>query len=66
MQRVEEIPFESMRKLMTTVHKFGNKYRVITKGAPDVLIKRCTQIAGADFMSARAGTRPTPTCNRKK
>ena len=41
MQRVEEIPFESTRKLMTTIHKVGNKYRVITKGAPDVLIKRC-------------------------
>ena len=29
---------------MTTIHKFGNKYRVITKGAPDVLIKRCTEM----------------------
>ena len=42
MERIEEIPFESTRKMMTTIHKFGNKYRMITKGAPDVLIKRCS------------------------
>lgn len=42
--KVNELPFDSTRKLMTTIHKFGNKYRVITKGAPDVLIDRCTRI----------------------
>lgn len=36
-----EIPFESSRKLMTTIHKLDNGYRIITKGAPDILIKRC-------------------------
>lgn len=41
--KVNEIPFDSNRKLMTTIHKFGNKYRVITKGAPDVLIDKCTK-----------------------
>ncbi|MEG1204462.1 MAG: HAD-IC family P-type ATPase [Clostridia bacterium] len=40
--RVSEIPFNSTRKLMTTIHKVGNKYRVITKGAPDTLIKKCS------------------------
>ncbi len=39
--RVADIPFDSERKLMTTVHKVGNKYRIITKGAPDVLLDRC-------------------------
>ena len=39
--RVADIPFDSTRKLMTTVHKLGNKYRIITKGAPDVLLDRC-------------------------
>ena len=39
MQRVNEIPFDSERKMMTTIHKIGSKYRIITKGAPDVLIK---------------------------
>ena len=39
--RVKEIPFDSKRKMMTTVHKTGEKYLVITKGAPDFLISRC-------------------------
>ena len=43
-KRINEIPFDSTRKLMTTIHKIGNKYRVITKGAPDVLIKKCNRI----------------------
>lgn len=29
--------------MMTTIHKVGKKYRIITKGAPDVLIKRCSK-----------------------
>ena len=41
--KVNEIPFDSNRKLMTTIHKFNNKYRIITKGAPDVLLDRCTK-----------------------
>ncbi len=41
-ERVYEFPFDSDRKLMTTVHRLSNgKYRVITKGAPDVLLSRC-------------------------
>ena len=42
--RINEIPFDSKRKLMTTIHKVGNKYRIITKGAPDILIKKCSKI----------------------
>lgn len=41
--RVNEVPFDSNRKMMTTIHKMGNKYRIITKGAPDVLLQRCTK-----------------------
>ncbi len=41
MPRVNEIPFDSNRKMMTTIHKIGNRYRIITKGAPDVLLERC-------------------------
>lgn len=41
--RVNEIPFDSNRKMMTTIHRIGNKYRIITKGAPDVLLQRCTR-----------------------
>ena len=40
--RISEIPFDSKRKLMTTIHKCGSKYLIITKGAPDILISKCT------------------------
>ena len=43
MPRINEIPFDSNRKMMTTIHKLGNKYRIITKGAPDVLLERCSK-----------------------
>ncbi|MHC5229550.1 calcium-translocating P-type ATPase, PMCA-type [Enterococcus sp. LJL99] len=38
--RIAEIPFDSERKMMTTVHKMGKKYISITKGAYDVLLTR--------------------------
>ena len=43
MPRIGEIPFDSNRKMMTTIHKIGNKYRIITKGAPDILLERCIE-----------------------
>lgn len=40
--RICEIPFDSNRKLMTTVNELENgKYRIITKGAPEILLNRC-------------------------
>ncbi len=43
-KRVHEIPFDSTRKLMTTVHgSFDHNYRSITKGAFDFLLPLCTQ-----------------------
>ncbi len=47
--RVGEIPFSSVRKRMTTAHRLpGGGFRVITKGAPDVLIARCaSQLRGS-------------------
>lgn len=44
MKRINEIPFDSNRKLMTTVHKSENGFKSITKGAPDVMINRCDRI----------------------
>ena len=41
--RVNDIPFDSTRKMMTTVHRDGDEYISITKGAPDVLLKKCTK-----------------------
>jgi len=44
-QKTNEIPFDSGRKLMTTIHRLENgSYRIITKGAPDILINRCDHI----------------------
>ena len=43
MNRINDIPFDSNRKMMTTIHRIGNKYRIITKGAPDVILKRCNK-----------------------
>ena len=51
MERIIDIPFDSNRKMMTTIHKVGNKYRVITKGAPDVLLNKCTKIYKNDNIS---------------
>ncbi|WP_277630879.1 calcium-translocating P-type ATPase, PMCA-type [Atopococcus tabaci] len=43
--RVAEVPFESDRKLMSTIHRLSDgRFYVATKGAPDVLIDRCTHI----------------------
>ena len=44
-QRISELPFESNRKMMTTIHKKQNGgYISITKGAPDILIGKCNRI----------------------
>ncbi len=44
MPRVGEAPFDSMRKKMSTVHKTEEGFLQFTKGAPDVVLKDCTQI----------------------
>ncbi len=47
MPRAAELPFDSDRKLMSTVHPLPDhpgKWRVMVKGAPDVLLSRCTHI----------------------
>ncbi|MCX2456208.1 cation-translocating P-type ATPase [Lacticaseibacillus nasuensis] len=44
--RVAEVPFDSERKLMSTIHQLPDgRYFVATKGAPDQLLKRVTQLA---------------------
>lgn len=42
--RVFEIPFDSVRKMQTTVHKKESDLYQYTKGAPEMLLNRCTQI----------------------
>ena len=39
--RISEIPFDSDRKLMTTVNLIDDENIMFTKGAPDVIFKRC-------------------------
>lgn len=43
-ERVNEIPFDSDRKLMTTVNKYKDNFYVMTKGAVDNLLKICTKV----------------------
>lgn len=42
--RVAEIAFDAERKLMTTFHRHDDKIISITKGAPDILLRRCENI----------------------
>jgi P-type Ca2+ transporter type 2C len=44
MPRIAELPFDSERKLMTTVNMVAGIPRIMTKGAPDVLVRHCSQI----------------------
>ena len=44
--RMTEIPFDSDRKLMSTVHQMEGGYLMVTKGAVDVLLDRCVISAG--------------------
>ena len=58
--RVAELPFDSDRKLMTTVHPINDKFLVIVKGALDMMLPRCiagdkeAAIAANDAMSRQA------------
>ena len=59
MPRVGEVPFDSARKLMTTVHtRPEGGWRIMVKGAPDVLLGRCTSlwINGAKPLGAKQKT----------
>jgi len=46
--RLLEIPLDSTRKRMTTVNQIGNDRYVLIKGAPEVLLQKCSQIDGED------------------
>ena len=46
--RQGELPFDSDRKLMSTIHMFDDQKAMLTKGGPDVLIGRCTQVFVGD------------------
>ena len=42
--RLAEIPFDADRKMMTTFHAHENKFISFTKGAPDILLQKCSNI----------------------
>ncbi|NLT95791.1 MAG: cation-translocating P-type ATPase [Clostridia bacterium] len=50
--RLEEIPFDSGRKMMTTFHKINGEIISYTKGAPDVLLARCNTVLTKDGVKA--------------
>jgi Ca2+-transporting ATPase len=60
-ERVGEVPFSSERKLMTTLHADADRQqrvRVFTKGAPDVLVARCSQeLVGEEMRPLTAARR---------
>lgn len=50
--RTDEIPFDSVRKLMTTVHDTPQGSMCFVKGAPDMLLERCTRVLVGDKVIA--------------
>ena len=56
--RVAEAPFDSMRKMMSTLHRQGERIIQYTKGAPDEVLARCTRLLTAD------GIRPMTEADR--
>ncbi len=46
--RVDEAPFDSGRKMMSTVHDLGGKFVQYTKGGPDVVLSRCAYYLDGD------------------
>ncbi len=63
--RVDELPFDSDRKLMSVLVKRGEDVYLLTKGAPDVLLDRCTKILSGEreeqMSSDFANRRSQPT-----
>jgi len=43
-ERIDEIEFTSERKIMTTIHKRSNNKFAYTKGAPEILLRNCSQV----------------------
>ena len=60
LSRIEEVPFDSDRKLMSTKHLIHGVPTIFTKGAPDVLLERC------DYIRLKDGIFPMNEDFRKK
>lgn len=53
--RLKELPFDSDRKLMSTLHQIHGEYTLLTKGAPDVLLARCVSAKTPDGIAPMTG-----------
>ena len=60
MDRMEEVPFDSDRKLMSTKYSLHGVPTILTKGAVDVLLDRCTSVRYTD------GIRPMTESEKEK
>ena len=60
MDRMEEVPFDSDRKLMSTKYSLHGVPTILTKGAVDVLLDRCTSVRYSD------GIRPMTESEKEK
>lgn len=58
--RIKELPFSSERKMMSVAAEIGGEKLCFTKGAPDILIGRCTRILTA------AGVKPFTDADKKR
>jgi Ca2+-transporting ATPase len=56
--RIEEIPFDASLRYMATFHPRGDRVLVLVKGAPDVLLPRCTRVLGPGGEERLPGAAP--------
>lgn len=52
--RKGEIPFDSERKLMTTINEINGKLYAVVKGAPDIIISRCVNFDSEKALKANS------------
>ena len=65
--RVKEAPFDSIRKMMSTLHSVDNKIIQYTKGAPDEILKACTKILrNGEYLPLTADLRKEVLSENKK
>jgi Ca2+-transporting ATPase len=64
--RIGEVPFDSMRKMMTTVHMVNGVIYQYTKGAPDEILKKCTHYLDKGSISPLTDEQRSVILNKNK
>ncbi len=59
--RRDEVAFDSRRKRMSTLHEVGGEWLVLVKGAPEIIVARCTAVEGAGGPEPLDGARRQAT-----